>query len=439
MTIKIEAVRSKMSVLGGLSLFKQMIDTLGLKQDLRECLPRYKIKTKTTSEDKFESLILGSIGGAESLRDMDVMAKDAGFEAVVGETNASNTYGIYLGMFEQSHCRKITDLLIDSAFKQRRTMHGDKDPFVLYIDSTDHEQYGFKIEGAEYNYKSRWCLDSLEAYDQYGFTYWREVRPGATFTSNGAPRTIRTVFSRLEADERARKVGRDKKLRRYVCADSGLCNVDNMVASEQSGADFVFCMREPMYETRIKNVKNWLPCKTIKARGGRACEIGSTIYWPKGFDKIVRIVVIRALKPDWRNLLFSESRYDYYAWCTTIGRHEMRDEEIILFYHKRGNAENFIRESKNGFDLHHFPCQTLLANKVYGLIVAFAANLMRFAGFMLNKEHPHFAKHVRFRMVNLAVQVVKHSREVTFRFYTPVAKEVRRWMNTITSAQLGMT
>ena len=439
MAIKVEAVRTKMSVLGGLSMFKLMLERMGMNERLAACLPQYRIKTRTSASDKFESMVLGAIGGAESLRDMDVLARDPGFRATVEHANAGNTYGNFLGMFRLHHCGKLTSLLIDSALRLRRAMHGDKAPFTLFVDSTDHEQYGLQMEGVEFNYKNKRCLDSLEAFDQYGFTFWREVRSGSNFTSNGAPTAIRTIFGRIEADEKARRVGRDKKLSRFVCADSGLCNSDNMRASDECAAQFVFCMRENMYAPHLKTIKSWVPCKTVKARGGRACEVGHTIYWPDKYGKLVRIVAIRALKHNCRELLFHESRYDYYAWCTNIGSHEMGDEEIVLFYHKRGNAENFIREAKNGFDLHTFPCQALLANKVYGLIVAFAANLTRFAGFMLNKEHPHFARHVRFRMVNLAVQVVKHARDVTFRFSSHTAKEVKHWMNTITSAQMEFT
>ncbi|MFK7873241.1 MAG: transposase, partial [Oligoflexales bacterium] len=45
---------------------------------------------------------------------------------------------------------------------------------------------------------------------------------------------------------------------------------------------------------------------------------------------------------------------------------------------KRGHCENFIRELKNGLDLHHYPCQKLNANRAYGSIAAISYNLMRF-------------------------------------------------------------
>lgn len=67
------------------------------------------------------------------------------------------------------------------------------------------------------------------------------------------------------------------------------------------------------------------------------------------------------------------------------------------------------------------------------MIAAFAYNLMRYAAFVLNPKTPHFAKIIRFRMVNLACQVVLHARSVTFRFSQPVREEVNRWMAIITS------
>jgi hypothetical protein len=46
---------------------------------------------------------------------------------------------------------------------------------------------------------------------------------------------------------------------------------------------------------------------------------------------------------------------------------------VIEFYRKRGNAENYIREDKYGFDLKHYPCLKLIANKAYGLISEFGS------------------------------------------------------------------
>ena len=71
----------------------------------------------------------------------------------------------------------------------------------------------------------------------------------------------------------------------------------------------------------------------------------------------------------------------------------MADTKIVEFYRARGHcAENMIRELKNGFDLKHFPCQKLAANKAYGLIAAFAHNVVRFLSFVENPKKQHFSK-----------------------------------------------
>jgi hypothetical protein len=95
------------------------------------------------------------------------------------------------------NCRGIQHSLTDLSLNLRQALIPDAKDFILDIDSTGHEQHGAKIEGVEWNYKGHWCLDSLQAYDQYGFQYWLYVRPGATFTSNGLAELIHQVFKKV--------------------------------------------------------------------------------------------------------------------------------------------------------------------------------------------------------------------------------------------------
>ena len=93
---------------------------------------------------------------------------------------------------------------------------------------------------------------------------------------------------------------------------------------------------------------------------------------------------------------------------------EKSQEQIINFYRKRGNFENFIRETKNNFDLKHFPCQKLLANQVYGLIGMVSHNLMRFISFLVS-ENGHYAKKTRKLILFIGSQVVEHARSLTLK------------------------
>lgn len=109
-----------------------------------------------------------------------------------------------------------------------------------------------------------------------------------------------------------------------------------------------------------------------------------------------------------------------------MGSAHMKSEDVILFYRKRGHAENFIWEVKNGFDLHHFPCQNLDANRVYGIIAAFAYNFMRFLSLITSPGKVEFAEKFRFRLVSLAAQVVRQARQTLIVFPKRLEEKISR-------------
>ena len=163
-------------------------------------------------------------------------------------------------------------------------------------------------------------------------------------------------------------------------------------------------------------------------------SIGTTIYKATDFRETLRVVFMRALKENEQSAgLFGDMRYDYHAFVTNIGEHELANEKLIEFYRTRSDVENFIKDMKHGFDLKHLPCLSLLANKAYALIAAFAYNIVRFVARLENPRSPHFAKLLRFKALMLPVQVVRHSRMISFRFMPEHEREVNRWLSQIKS------
>jgi hypothetical protein len=136
--------------------------------------------------------------------------------------------------------------------------------------------------------------------------------------------------------------------------------------------------------------------------------------------------------------LFDDARYDYYAFVTNIAHSELTAPEIVNFYRKRGNSENFIKEDKYGFDLKHYPCLKLTANKAYGLITAFATAYMRYLSLIAGKKKTQYAKATRHQLIHLPVQIVRHAGQVIFKFCNRHIKEVLSALKKITSQQLGI-
>lgn len=420
--IKIETTDQHISARGGLVLWREVLDHLGLKQKLQGSLPTYKIATAASSYEKWEASVLGIAAGADCIDAMDRLALDPAFDAVTGELVTSRSYGDFYRLFDAQMLKNMTYKLIETAIELRRRLGLLGDSFTLKLDSTNHEQHGNKIEGCEINYKGKWGLDSLLAFDELGFQYWIDVREGATFTSNGCAEVIDAVLRRLP-----------KKVRRFVLADSGFCNNGFFTACATANAKFVCAMRSMMYRPLIGRVTNWRESKKLLFNDKRPCEVGSCIYYPKDGRQALRVVFMRALREGEQNTaLFSDARYDYHAFVTNIGEHDgMKNEDVILFYRKRADIERFIAEIKNGFDMKHLPCRNLNANRAYALMAAFAQNLVRYTAYIENPTRPHFAKVLRFKVLMLPVQVVRHARSITFRFMAHHLEEVRRWREKI--------
>jgi hypothetical protein len=421
--ITYQFVEQSFSSLGGLPLFHFLIEQLALKRLIDENLPHSKITTKASSFEKLKALVLGFIAGCDCLDDMERLRSEPIFSSL-GPVHAPNTYGEFLRSFSQAQVKELNYQLIDFALKLRVKTKGNCE-FILDLDSTDHLQHGTRMEGLATNYKNIRGLDSLMAFDQFGFMYWIDVRQGATYTANSSPEVIANVFSRIPHQQR-----------KILRADSGYCIIDVFNAAKTAAADFVIAMKANMYRDLIKTIKNWRPCKQVDFYDGRDCEIGETVYYPTRGRETLRVVMIRAVKTPSDLPLFEQERYDYRAWVTTIGAHEKKAEKIVLFYRKRGAAENFIKEIKYNFDLKHFPCQKLVANKAYGIIAALAYNLMRLAAFLsCDGKKVRFAKHTRLKMIFLPVQVAKTGRRLFIRMNKKLKRELENWKKYI--LQLG--
>ena len=163
--------------------------------------------------------------------------------------------------------------------------------------------------------------------------------------------------------------------------------------------------------------------------------------------RYLRLVVLRAKKPPEPGVIYTDyTEYDYYAFVTNMGIHEYSDTELIKFYRGRGNGENMIKEQKYGFDLKHFPCQKLTANKAFGLIASFAYGLTRFLALSSPtkkktkdgvKEIVQFAKKLRNRCLLIPAQIAHHAGSVTFRFENHHYREVIYWKKKIKNFQFG--
>lgn len=418
-TIEFETTRKDLTHLSGLLFYDNLVKRLNLEGELGRILPSLQRKSGIAPKRKFLTGMFSFMAGAECLNDQHVFNRDPFFRQLTNGSFVPVTMGNFLKSINLKQYQKLQKLSTDIAFNfhQKLIRKRNNAPFILSMDATAHEQHAQLMEGVEWDYKSRWCLSSQNAFDQFGLCYGWDLRSGATHTSVGSVEMIENIFP---------KVGKARP--RYYLADSGYANKEVYNSLINHGVNFAICLGEKVWGNLLEKYEFKMKFKKTKLRffESNKCSIGSCLYPVKGLKQrsFLRVVFIRAKK---KKITPGEKRYyKYYAVVTNMSDREMGDEDVVRFYRKRGNVENHIKDLKNGMDFHHFPCQTMIKNRAWGIMGIYAYNFMRFSSFLLYPHSGCFLRRVRHQIVFMASELRKGSRKIKLRFSNYMFKEVKR-------------
>lgn len=443
--IKLVPTEERLTDATGLGTMVEIFDSSALSKPFADCLPERK-SPRSHGSYRLGLIQLSSfLYGHDSLDDLEEFQDDPALEAIMrGETVAPRTMGDFLRDFEQRHIERLNHYLSRMAFGIRRNLKKAlPDEFKpkaphLSIDSTSHPQCGEKMEGLAWNYKDEWCLDSQVIFDEQGLCYGLQLRPGNTKSGVGAEELIRQAFSPWKF--------RDEK---YLSADSAYCNQDVIRTCLSLGVKFTLTANEATtgWESQIPAITNWESWKYTDAEKKKAemkekplpqVDVGYCQWQPSWADNLRFIVIVKRtwMEPP-QGELFG-GFFKYYAIVTNLWPFYKTAQEIMEHHNRRGNAENFIREEKYGYDLKHFPCQKLLANHAYGLIAMVAHNILRWVAVIERPHKPHFSKKLRRRFIFIPGKVIEHARQmfmkIPIRFYKEVMRLREAWQSSLDPA-----
>jgi hypothetical protein len=416
LSVKITSNAKTLSSFSGLHVFADLFHKFELQALVHSYLPKKKRNSGWKSSEKLYAGVLGFVAGANCLDDFDWLGSDPLFHDMT-RSPSSVTMGKFLRAFSPRQIEQVRNSLPALALKQRLWLEPKLHKIVFRMDATTHEQYGEKMEGVEYNYKNIKCLSSQTLFDDKGFCYGFNLRAGAVHTSVGAIEMMENAFNVVPKD-----------VKKYLVADSGYASLDiyNHLITKQT--HFAICLGEKAWGsllTKYGNKITWRKTR-LKFFKSNKCEIGSCLYPLKGLAEKkshLRVVFIRTKI---KNPVKGDNHpYLYYAIVTDLSSAEMNDEHIIRFYRKRAIIENNIKDLKQGMDFYHFPCQSLKANNVWGLMGIMAYNLMRLTSFTISKNGC-FTQTVRKKIVMIAGELVKHARYLEIRLSDYLAKEVNK-------------
>ena len=285
----------------------------------------------------------------------------------------------------------------------RRRIYSAETPLhVLFdLDSTLLAAYG-KQEGGAFNYHYQehgyhplLCFDGMT-----GDLLKVELRPGAMHCSNGA-----AVFMKPLLEEYQTKY---PDIALFLRGDSGFAADDLYSLCETNGTSYAIRLKENAVLRRLASeLDAELYDLTQEDTVSYAVLYGEFEYRAGPWD-YPRRVVCKIEKP-----------YGQMIHLNTfvVTNMDSSPEELIHFYCKRGQMENFIKECKSGFDMEYVSSSSQIVNANRVQIHALAYNLFNwFRRLTLPKNlSKDRIDTIRLKLLKIAARIVRSARYVIFK------------------------
>jgi hypothetical protein len=351
--IKFERSAEEVSPLGGLTLFRQFIESTGVDKALAEQLPQPGSNRGYGPGVHSLALILTMYAGGESIADTRKLRDDKALRKVLdllvpsesaigdwlrtmGDRNAvANINSINKDLihvtFEKKGIKEVTfvsDPTIQATKKREAQMTylGVKGyrpmlSFILELDWILHHEFR---EGNDNGRRLEHIIESVAQ----------------------LPSDVRIKWFLLDAEFYQKDI------------------VDYIDKTYQ--AEFIICAdQDAAVKAVIATIEKW---EVLVDKDGIKTdrEIGETVHIFNNGAKAFRLIVKR-----WKHRKTEE--YCYH--CLITNNIDLTTQEIALKYNTRSDAENIISELKTGFSLRKLPCGTLKANAVYFALAILCHNL----------------------------------------------------------------
>lgn len=332
---------------------------------------------------------------ADALRRNPVLTAAVGKSALASQPTISRFHN---RMDETSlmQLQEIHRILRRRAYSVQRPEH-----ILFDLDTTLFPAYGTQ-EGEAFNYHYQahgyhplLCFDGMT-----GDLLKLELRPGAMYCSNGAAAFIKPLLEEYQRDYT------DVAL--FLRGDSGFATQELYALCEANSTSYAIRLKENAVLRRLASeLDSELYDMTSEDAVSYAVVYGEFEYKAGSWD-YPRRVVCKIEKPYGQML---------HMHTFVVTNMDSSPEDLIRFYCKRGQMENFIKECKSGFDMEYVSSSTQIVNANRVQIHALAYSLFNWFRRLTLPEDMKRDRidTVRLNLLKFAVRVVRSARYVFFK------------------------
>jgi hypothetical protein len=360
--------------------------------------------TNRIKMNHIKNMLCGNLIGIDKLERLKLLQGDPLINEFDISIKEPETVSRFLGNFSY----KTTQMLREIQFKVfRKLLRRSKlKSITIDIDSSvvnveGHQEgtvkgYNPKKPGNPcYNIQFAFC-DELKAYVT-GY-----VRSGDTYTANGAAGMIQEIMAHLKEEE----------LEVTFRMDSGYFDEDILETIEALGCRYV--IKGKAYPTLVAQAID--PDLTFGAdeENQETTELVTSLNtWKK--DR--RFVISRVLKEEQDRTQLSFLEGEEYAYSFFVTNTDLSPEEVVDFYQKRGNSENYIKEAKYDMAVGRLLLKSFWSNEAIFQLMMLAYNLFVLfkIDFLRTTEYRQQIKTFRLKYIFLAGKIIRTARSVVMK------------------------
>jgi len=419
--LKLQFHGAKLSSDGGLLLFREVDDALGLSQ-----MASWELRDNRSGKNSrhnllamFRQSVFGRIAGYEDVNDAGRLARDPVMRLIVGGRDfyhyaASESQ---MGRFETNtltafkNLSALTDLSgrwIDRVQRLRKRPN-----LILDIDSSESPVHGSQ-EGSAYNgHFGCNCYHPLFVFNQHGDLERCSLRPGNVHSAHDWQAVLDPIIKRYRWTGLWRK---------YMRADAAFAIPELFDYLETYEFGYAIRLRaNKVLERRIGHL--------LKRRPGRPSNqverhYANFSYQANSWSKPRRVVA----KVEWHpGELFP--RVGFVVTTLTVP-----EERVFEFYNRRGTAEQYIKEGKYALKWTRLSCKSFAANEVRLQLHALAYNLANFVRTLVlpGSIADWSLTSLRDRLIKIGTKAIRHARSIILQL-AEVAVPCELWAEMLTN------
>jgi len=418
--------KTKVTASSGLLLILKFAEEIGLFKDVEKKFSHLKQRASGYSVSQMiMSMLAMFIKGGDRLNDINILSSEPGLLNILqmDKLPNANTLGGFARRFNQRDIFNLAELVMKLSSNIIK-LRGLKE-IIIDIDSSLIES---KVAIARKCYEGFLAFNPLMGIMKYGKSFsmagFSMFRPGNSAPQSNNLSLLRKTVRYLREN--------NPGLRIIVRIDSAGYNHRIMKFCDEEDIEFVISgdqydivletilrIKEDSWEKLNKfrgKKKNRKKRRKIgiKRKEKKIEEVSEGVHFvgPEKKGAAYRFVVVR--KKNEQLALFPQYEYTYRIYFTNRDRDK---HKLAQLYRKRGDAENVIKEEKEGFGVENILSEDYLANAAIFQLQLLAYNLVQYFKYAnLEKSWWNLRiKQLRFRLINIVGVVVNHSRKTILR------------------------